>query len=130
MQRDKTSKQEDWNKKLNSSKNFLKNFHEAAEKINEVYLPTKKAGKTKLKLNLFNSNVDVLKSAIFARLPKPTVSRRFSDANDQIGRVASNILERTLTFDISSTPIYILVNVICIKATAHMVSTSESATSE
>lgn len=70
MKRDKTSKQEDWNKKLNSSKNFLKNFHEASDKINEVYLPTKKTGKTKLKLNLFNSNVDVLKSAIFARLPK------------------------------------------------------------
>ena len=104
MKRDKTSSQEDWNKKLNSSKNFLKNFHEAAEKINEVYLPTKKTSRTKLKLNLFNSNVDVLKSAIFARLPKPTVSRRFSDANDQIGRVASNILQRALTFDISSTP--------------------------
>lgn len=97
-----TTSQEDWVRKLEAGKSFLQNYIEAAEKINEIHLPTKKNSKTKLKLNLFNSNVDVLKASMFARLPQPTVSRRFSDPRDQVGRVASNLLERALSFDINA----------------------------
>lgn len=97
-----TTSQEDWVRKLEAGRNFLRNYIDAAEKINEIHLPTKKNSKTKLKLNLFNSNVDVLKASMFARLPQPTVSRRFSDPRDQVGRVASNLLERALTFDINA----------------------------
>jgi hypothetical protein len=92
-----------WIQELNQSHNFLQNYLDTAAKIAEIYLPTKKNSRTKLKYNLFNSNVGVLKSALFARLPKPSVSRRFSDQSDQVGRVASNILERALTFEMSST---------------------------
>jgi hypothetical protein len=51
------------------------------------------------RFNILWSNVQVIKPAIFARLPRPDVSRRFRD-NDPIGRVASMMLERALEFEI------------------------------
>lgn len=103
MQEKYTYDQDYWTQELNESHNFLQGYLDTAAKIYELYLPTKKNSRTKLKYNLFHSNVSVLKSALFARLPKPTVSRRFSDQSDQVGRVASNILERALTFEMSAT---------------------------
>jgi hypothetical protein len=51
------------------------------------------------RFNILWSNVQVIQPAIFARLPRPDVSRRFRD-NDAIGRVASMMLERALEFEI------------------------------
>jgi hypothetical protein len=51
------------------------------------------------RFNILWSNVQVIKPAIFARLPRPDVSRRFRD-NDPIGRVASTMLERALEYEI------------------------------
>lgn len=51
------------------------------------------------RFNILWSNVQTLKAATFARLPKPDVSRRFRD-NDPVGRVASMILERALDYEI------------------------------
>lgn len=45
------------------------------------------------------SNVQTLVPATYARLPKPDVSRRFTD-RDPVGRVAALILERSLDFEI------------------------------
>ena len=52
------------------------------------------------RFNILWSNVQTLKAATFARIPKPDVSRRFRD-NDQVGRVASMILERALDYEIT-----------------------------
>lgn len=57
------------------------------------------------RFNILWSNVQTLKAATFARLPKPDVSRRFRD-NDQIGRVASMLLERALDYEITHYPDY------------------------
>ena len=51
------------------------------------------------RFNILWSNVQTIQPAIFARLPRPDVSRRFRD-NDPIGRVASMMLERALEFEI------------------------------
>ncbi len=47
------------------------------------------------KFNILWSNVQTITPAIFARLPRPDVSRRFRD-NDPIGRLASMMRERAL----------------------------------
>jgi hypothetical protein len=52
------------------------------------------------KFNILWSNVQTLKAATFARMPRPDVSRRFRD-NDPVGRVAALILERALDYEIS-----------------------------
>ena len=51
------------------------------------------------KFNILWSNVQTITPAIFARLPRPDVSRRFRD-NDPVGRVASMMLERALAYEI------------------------------
>lgn len=51
------------------------------------------------KFNILWSNVQTLVPAVFARLPKADVSRRFGD-NDPVGRVAALLLERTLDYEI------------------------------
>jgi hypothetical protein len=51
------------------------------------------------KFNILWSNVQTITPAVFARLPRPDVSRRFRD-NDPIGRVASMMLERALEYEI------------------------------
>ena len=51
------------------------------------------------KFNILWSNVQTLIPAVYSRLPKAEVSRRFGDS-DPIGRVASLLLERSLDYEI------------------------------
>ncbi len=51
------------------------------------------------RFNILWSNVQTLKPAVYAKLPKADVSRRFDD-NDPVGRVAALLLERTLDYEI------------------------------
>ena len=55
------------------------------------------------KFNILWSNVQTLVPAVFARLPKADVSRRFGD-NDPVGRVAATLVERALDFEIEHYP--------------------------
>jgi hypothetical protein len=55
------------------------------------------------KFNILWSNVQTLVPAVFAKIPKPDVSRRFRD-NDPVGRVASLILERALEYEAEHYP--------------------------
>jgi len=52
------------------------------------------------RFNILWSNIQTITPAVFARLPRPDVSRRFRD-NDPIGRVASMMLERALDYEIT-----------------------------
>ncbi|MFA6040543.1 MAG: hypothetical protein WC733_03490 [Methylophilus sp.] len=61
---------------------------------------TRSSQDTGSRFNILWSNVQTLKAATFAKLPKPDVSRRFRD-NDAVGRVASLILERALDYEIT-----------------------------
>lgn len=55
--------------------------------------------------NILWSNVQTVLPAVFARLPKPEVTRRYKD-KDPAGRVASLILERALQYEIEQYPDY------------------------
>jgi len=57
------------------------------------------------RFNILWSNVQTLVPAVFSKLPKASVARRFSD-NDAIGRVAAMLLERTLDYEIEHYPDY------------------------
>jgi hypothetical protein len=45
------------------------------------------------------ANTDVLRPAVYARVPVPIVSRRFKD-NDPVGLFASEVIERNLSYEI------------------------------
>jgi hypothetical protein len=51
------------------------------------------------KFNILWSNVQTLMPALFAKSPKPVVERRYLDRDD-VGRTASVILERTLSYEL------------------------------
>ena len=51
------------------------------------------------KFNILWSNVQTLIPAVYARLPKADVARRFGD-NDPVARVAAQLIERALDFEI------------------------------
>lgn len=53
------------------------------------------------KYNIFWANTQILKSALYAAPPKPTVTRQNADAKDDPARVASLILERILAIGLS-----------------------------
>lgn len=57
------------------------------------------------RLNILWSNVETLKPAIFARLPKPVVKRRFQ-GQDPIGRAAAEVIEKALDYVVDSYDFY------------------------
>ena len=53
------------------------------------------------RFNILWSNVETLKPALYAQLPKPVCERRYRDS-DEIGRVASTILERSILYHLDA----------------------------
>ena len=61
------------------------------------------ANDTTAKFNILWANVQTLIPAVYAKLPKAVAQRRFGD-NDPIGRVAGQLIERALDFEIEHYP--------------------------
>lgn len=61
------------------------------------------SGNETVKFNILWSNVQTLIPAVYAKLPKASASRRFGD-NDQVGRVAAQLIERALDYEIEHYP--------------------------
>ena len=88
---------------ISSYEREFKKWESRAEKIIKRYRDEMRDGRrgyTESRYNILWANVQTLKSATFARLPKPDVSRRFND-QDPVGRVAALLLERALDYEIS-----------------------------
>ena len=91
---------QDWYNTIAGYERTYKAWEDRTDKIIKRYRDDSKSrNNTNAKFNILWSNVQTITPAIFARLPKPDVSRRFRD-NDPIGRVASQILERALEYEI------------------------------
>ena len=89
-----------WEREITAAAKELKPWHTQSRKVINKYLDkrgTDDAGVGNVsKTNLFWSNIQVLKAALYAKPPKVDVSNSFKDAEDDISRVAGNILERML----------------------------------
>jgi hypothetical protein len=93
-----------WHDELSRYKEVFKKWTERGEKVVKRYRDERKdIEATDARFNIFWSNVQTLKPAIYARPPNPEVSRRFEDQND-VARVASTILERVLAYEITQYP--------------------------
>ena len=91
---------EDWYKTIMSYERTFKKWEARNERIVKRYKDDSRYDRNpNSRFNILWSNVQTIQPAIFARLPRPDVSRRFRD-NDPIGRVASMMLERALEFEI------------------------------
>jgi hypothetical protein len=91
---------QDWYNTIAQYERTYKEWEGRADKIVKRYRDESRSrNNPNAKFNILWSNVQTITPAVFARLPRPDVSRRFRD-NDPIGRVASMMLERALEYEI------------------------------
>jgi hypothetical protein len=91
---------QDWYNCIVQYERTYKEWEGRADKITKRYRDDSRTrNNPNAKFNILWSNVQTITPAVFARLPRPDVSRRFRD-NDPIGRVASMMLERALEYEI------------------------------
>lgn len=91
-----------WSMEVKSAEEELKKFHDRGEKANARYLDERDTMDAEAKkFNIFYANTNILQSALYSQVPKPAVSRRYTDYRDQVGRVAALILERALGQDLN-----------------------------
>ena len=91
---------EDWYKVIMGYERTYKRWEARVDRIIKKYKDDSRYDRNpNARFNILWSNVQTIQPAIFARLPRPDVSRRFRD-NDPVGRVASMMLERALEFEL------------------------------
>lgn len=99
-----------WVDELMSSEKQRKRWHKQAAKIVRRFVDERRSVSSDLndsvggdglsRLNLFHSNVQTLMSMLYGNLPTVDVARRYADADDDVSRVASEMMERMLNNDI------------------------------
>ena len=93
----KTAK--DWIKELEREDKIHGEFRKKAEKVVERYEDEQKRSDSKF--NILWSNVETIKSALYAKTPVPDVRRRFLD-RDPNGKKAAELTERALSYCIDT----------------------------
>ncbi|HKN42915.1 MAG TPA: hypothetical protein VJW23_03255, partial [Propionibacteriaceae bacterium] len=92
-----------WEKELQAAKKELSKFHTQGRRLVHRYLDERDNAaldNADSRINLFWSNIEVLKSSLYAKPPRVDVSNAYKDSNDDIARVAGNILQRMLNNDV------------------------------
>ena len=102
---DKTSGIQKWLSMIAAYDNEFKKWEARTTKIVKRYRDDNRtqSGNETARFNILWSNVQTLMPAVYARMPKAVAARRFGD-NDPVGRVASQLLERALDFEIEHYP--------------------------
>lgn len=94
-----------WTLAIQTAERFVDKWHKQADKAYERYLDDRKDEPTAPlrahRLNLFHANITTLTSQLYARLPKVEADRRFYDPDDDVARVASEIVTRVLQNDMN-----------------------------
>jgi hypothetical protein len=94
-----------WKNEISEAKKWFRKFHQRGDKVNRAFLAEHKDDDDLMqwvvsRLNLFHANITTMQSMLYGRSPKVEVSRRFADADDDVARVAGEILTRILNTDI------------------------------
>lgn len=86
-----------WLEEIKAAEKNLEKWHEQGRRINKRFLDKREDQEEKQnKVNLFTTNTGILVATLYARFPKPSVSREFDDQDDDVARVAAIIMERML----------------------------------
>lgn len=101
-----------WPKRLEAWNKFSEKFHERGCKIEQRYEDEREASTSDAltgakKVNMFYSNVTVIKESLYNSLPKPSVSRLHpGDWDNEAARVAATIMQRGLTYEVACAPYF------------------------
>lgn len=91
-----------WLKQIAMSSKNEADWRKTSGKVWKLY---RNAERSKNKLdssyNILYANVEVLRGALYQKLPVPEVRRRFRD-KDPVGRVAAEVLDRALTYSMDA----------------------------
>lgn len=94
---DPALKSTNWIAEIKAAEKNLDKWHAQADKIVLRYLDKREvSGEGSNKLNLFTANVLILLSTLYARFPKPIVTREYEDQDDDVARVAATVMERMI----------------------------------
>lgn len=88
-----------WLDQIDRSSSDEKEWREDAEKAENTY--ASKDGAKNRDFNIFHANIETLVPALYNSTPIPDVRRRFGD-KDPIGKVVSDIIERSLSFEVDT----------------------------
>lgn len=87
-----------WSEEIRFYENQSRDWNARSKKIIARYKDERNEQVMKVpRFNVLWSNVQTLKPALYGRLPKPDIERRYRDKDD-VGRVTSMVLERAITF--------------------------------
>lgn len=90
-----------WATEIEAAEKEFKKFHERGHFVNKRFIDERGLMDASRKwFNIFFANTQILESALYAQLPKPVVSRKYQDFNDDVARVAAMILQRCVTQDL------------------------------
>lgn len=96
-----------WDAKLDKAEKFLEASREHGRGVYRRFKDDRDDARTRVgkRVNLFYANVHTLKESLFNSMPKPDVSRvQRGDFEDDASRVAANIVQRALTYEIECAP--------------------------
>lgn len=89
-----------WQVEFAAAKKALEAWHKQGQEIDKEYRDERSGtGKDETKWNLYTSTTQTIEAVLFGNTPKVDVGRRFADADDDIGRVAGELMERNLNAD-------------------------------
>ena len=89
-----------WAEELNASKKAREKWWKQADKIVNRFIGKTPRKDTTFDLNLFHSNTKTLGDMLYGNTPQIDVSRRYAQPDDDVGRVAAEMMERLLNLDV------------------------------
>jgi hypothetical protein len=90
-----------WSMELSAARKEVEAWHNSAKKILERFKDERQASENgDTRWNLFTSNIQTQRAMLYGRPPQVSVDRRFADANDDVARVAGEMLRRLMNSDI------------------------------
>jgi hypothetical protein len=89
-----------WQMELAAARKSLEAFYKVGREVDTV-LRDEKENAEKKRLCLFPANNQTIGAMLYGRTPEASVGRKFADADDDVARVASEMLERVLNCDVA-----------------------------
>jgi hypothetical protein len=90
-----------WHDQLTKASKVFDKWEKRGKKVVRRYRDERDAIEMpRMKFNILWSNISVLFPALYGRMAKPEVSRRFMDS-DPVGRLASTMLERVVEYEVT-----------------------------
>ena len=90
-----------WHDQLDKAIKVFDKWEKRGKKVVRRYRDERDAIEMpRMKFNILWSNISVLFPALYGRMAKPEVSRRYSD-QDPVGRLASTMLERVIEYEVT-----------------------------